>query len=189
VTEQELLVDSIRRLNRSGLAYCLTGSMASNYWGLPRTTHDIDFVVRLSAAEVRRLVDEFRGDFFLDETSVREAIEPPHQFNAIDSRSALKVDFWVEKRRPFDREVFQRRLQVSLFGEPTWIATPEDVVLHKLYWNTITPSERQVADAAGVVAVQGATLDAAYMRHWARELDVERMLEDLLSGRVRPKGT
>ena len=33
------------RLNRAGVTNFLTGSMASNYWGIPRTTHDLDFVV------------------------------------------------------------------------------------------------------------------------------------------------
>ena len=48
MNERELLVDCLRRLNRSGVTYYLTGSMASNYWGIPRTTHDLDFVVLLS---------------------------------------------------------------------------------------------------------------------------------------------
>ena len=47
VTEQELLLDCVRRLNASGVDYMLTGSMASNAWGIPRTTHDLDFVVQL----------------------------------------------------------------------------------------------------------------------------------------------
>jgi hypothetical protein len=45
MTEQELLVDCLQRLNGVGVAYMLTGSMASNYWGIPRTTHDLDFVI------------------------------------------------------------------------------------------------------------------------------------------------
>ncbi len=44
MTELELLVDCLRRLNRLGLTYYLTGSMASNYWGIPRTTHDLEAV-------------------------------------------------------------------------------------------------------------------------------------------------
>lgn len=35
MTERELLVDCLRRLNRTGVIYYLTGSMASNYWGIP----------------------------------------------------------------------------------------------------------------------------------------------------------
>jgi len=189
VTEHELLVDCLRRLNRVGLAYLLTGSMASNYWGIPRTTHDLDFVIQLPTAAVPKLVQEFSGDFYLDEAAVRAAYQPPHHFNAIDNRSALKVDFWLLRPVPFEREMFARRVKTVLFGEPAWIGTAEDVVLHKLYWNRLTPSERQLGDAAGVVAVQRGKLDAEYLRHWAKELNVTDTLEDLWSGKIQPKNT
>ena len=189
MTERELLVDCLQRLNRTGINYMLTGSMVSNYWGIPRTTHDLDFVVQLPAESVPKLVAEFRRDFNLDEAAVRAALNPPHQFNALDNRSALKVDFWLLRPAPFEQEMFARRLRATLFGVPASICTAEDVVLHKLYRNTITPSDRQLGDAAGVVAVQGAALDAVYLRRWARELGVTGALEDLLAGRIKPKQT
>jgi len=105
MNEQELLADCLRRLNRTGVTYYLTGSMASNYWGIPRTTHDLDFVVQLPASAVPRIIQEFSGDYFIDEAAVRAAYQPPYQFNAIDTRSALKVDFWLPKSEPFDREM------------------------------------------------------------------------------------
>jgi hypothetical protein len=189
MNEQELLADCLRRLNRSGVTYYLSGSMASNYWGLPRTTHDLDFVVQLPPSAVPQIVREFSGDFYVDEMAVRAAYQPPHQFKAIDNRSALKVDFWLPKPEPFDREMLRRRLQVTLFGEPAWIATAEDVILHKLIWNRITPSDRQLGDAAGVVAVQADALDKNYLRHWAQELKLAAELGNLLSGKIKPKQT
>ena len=93
MTERELLVDCLRRLNRIDVVYYLTGSMASNYWGIPRTTHDLDFVVQFPATAVPLIFHEFSGDFYIEEAAVRAVYEPPHQFNAIDTRSALKVDF------------------------------------------------------------------------------------------------
>ena len=65
----------------------------------------------------------------------------------------------------------------------------EEVLLHKLLWNRLTPSERQLGDAAGVVAVQGATLDVDYLHHWAAELKVDEVLRRLLQGEIRPKST
>ncbi|HXR45835.1 MAG TPA: hypothetical protein VN784_00205 [Candidatus Limnocylindrales bacterium] len=189
MNEQELLADCLRRLNRSGVAYYLTGSMASNYWGIPRTTHDLDFVVQLPVSAIPALVQAFSGDFYIDESTVRGAFQPPHQFNAIDTRSALKVDFWLPKPEPFDREMFSRRVGVTLFGEPASIATAEDVILHKLIWNRITPSDRQLGDAAGVVAVQAAALDKKYLQLWAQELNLTEELGNLLSGKIKPKQT
>lgn len=39
-----MTLDCIQRVNLSGLAYMITGSTASNRWGIPRTTHDVDIV-------------------------------------------------------------------------------------------------------------------------------------------------
>ena len=189
MNEQELLADCLRRLNRSGVIYYLTGSMASNYWGIPRTTHDLDFVVQLPMSAVTRILEEFSGDFYIEEAAVRAAFQPPHQFNAIDTRSALKVDFWLPKPEPFDREMLHRRMQAELFGEPAWISTAEDVILHKLVWNRMSPSDRQLGDAAGIVAVQADALDKIYLKQWAQELKLTSELERLLIGEIKPKNT
>ena len=189
MTEQELLRDCLRRLNDANVAYMLVGSMASNAWGIPRTTHDIDFVVQVRPSQTRALTAAFRGDYFLDEASVQMAYQPPHQFNAIHVPSALKIDFWMLRPVPFEREMFGRKIQQTILGENAWIATPEDVILHKLYWNQITPSQRQLSDAAGIVAVQKGKLDESYLRRWADDLRVTQVLDDLLAGRIGPKST
>ena len=189
MTERELLVDCLRRLNQAGISYMLTGSMVSNYWGIPRTTHDLDFVIQLSPSDAPRMVSAFRNDFYLDEAAIRAAFQPPFQFNAIDKRSPLKVDFWLLAPEPFERQMFARRISTTVFGEAAWIATAEDVILHKLYWNRLTPSQRQLGDAAGVVSVQKDRLDVEYLRNWASELKVSGTLEDLLTGRIKPKAT
>jgi hypothetical protein len=189
VTERDLLVDCLRRLNGAGVSYMLTGSMASNYWGIPRTTHDLDFVVQLPPTSIPAVVAAFRENFYIDEVAVRGAYRPPYQFNALDQRSALKVDFWMLRPEPFEQEMFKRRVPVTLFGVPAHVATAEDVVLHKLFWNGITSSDRQLTDAAGVVLVQADKLDRSYLRHWAGALQVTGTLDDLLTGRITPKQT
>ena len=188
-TERELLVDCLERLNRLDVSYMLVGSMASNYWGIPRSTHDLDFVLMLHPVDVDRLAAEFREGFFVQPESIRSAFSPPYQFNAIDESSALKVDFWLLRDDTFERAAFDRRQPVSLFATPAWITTAEDVILHKLYWHRVSPSDRQLLDAAGVFAVQADALDLSHLRHWAAVLAVERELEDLVTGKLKPKTT
>lgn len=163
--------------------------MASNFWGIPRTTHDLDFVIQLPPSAISTIVDAFSGDFFLDEAAVRAAYNAPYQFNAIDKRSTFKVDFWLPRPTTFERETFARRRRETIFSEPVWIATAEDVLLHKLYRNQITPSDRQLGDAAGIAVVQKGILDLAYLRNWATEIGVVSTLEDVLAGRIKPKQT
>lgn len=164
--------------------------MASNFWGIPRTTHDLDFVVGLTESAIPSFVRAFDDDdFFVQEPSVRSALLPPYQFNVLDNRSALKVDFWVLRDEPFEQQMFANRRRETLFTETAWISTAEDLLLHKLYWNKLSPSERQLGDAAGIVAVQEINLDQEYLRRWATELGVESTLDKLLSGEIRPKHT
>jgi hypothetical protein len=56
MNERELLVDCLRRLNRSGVYY-LIRSMASNYWGIPRSTR---LVFRSTTADLVRADDRAR---------------------------------------------------------------------------------------------------------------------------------
>ena len=104
LTEQELLVDCLRKLNRLGVPYMLTGSMASNFWGVPRTTHDLDFVVKFQPEDGPRIAREFEDGFFIDERAIRGAFAPPYMFNAIYRRSALKVDFWSLRSEVFEQK-------------------------------------------------------------------------------------
>lgn len=89
----------------------------------------------------------------------------------------------------FDQVMFRRRIQQRLFGAVAWIATPEDIILHKLYCNRITPSDRQLGDVAGIVVVQKNALQEHYLQQWAAKLRVQTALEDALAGRLRPKST
>ena len=127
MSEQELLADCVRRLNRLGIDYLVTGSMASNYWGMPRTTNDLDFVIQLRPSAIAQLVEDFSADFHADADAIRTAYQPPFQFNFIDLRSSLKVDFWMLQPAPFDRAAFSRRVQVPILGEKAWMASAEDI--------------------------------------------------------------
>ncbi|MBS0208868.1 MAG: hypothetical protein JSS27_07940 [Planctomycetes bacterium] len=179
----------LERLNRVGIPHMLVGSMASNFWGIPRSTHDLDFVLALRPNDVDPLAQAFSNGFFVQRESIQGAFEPPYQFNAIDERSALKVDFWLLKDDSFERCAFERRQEVVLFGTPAWIATAEDVILHKLHWHRLPPSDRQLLDTAGVYAVQADALDLSYLRRWSQTLGIETELEALLTGKLKPKST
>jgi hypothetical protein len=177
MTEQELLKDCLVRLNQSRIHYMLVGSMAGNFWGIPRSTHDIDFVIEYEANDVSRIVRLFEDDFFIQQTSVQLALDPPYQFNALDNRSALKVDFFRLAGDDYELERFKRKRQVRLLDIDAFIAAPEDIVLHKLRWYSISPSDRQLTDVAGIISVSGDAMDDEYLALWAKKIKVVELLE------------
>jgi hypothetical protein len=73
----------------------LTGSMASNAWGIPRTTHDLDFVLQLPPSQVDPFCALFRSDdYFVDTVAVRNAYQAPYQFNVRECASGLRFGGW-----------------------------------------------------------------------------------------------
>lgn len=50
----DLLSVFIDPLEKSGIPYFVTGSIASIFYGEPRLTHDVDIVIHLSRANVSR---------------------------------------------------------------------------------------------------------------------------------------
>lgn len=88
----------------------------------------------------------------------------------------MKVDCIVRKRTAYRQEEFTRRRPIDVQGQRIWLVSPEDLVLSKLYWARDSLSEMQLGDVRNIVeAVSG--LDWAYMARWARELDIESLLE------------
>ena len=94
------------------------------------------------------------------------------------------TDLWISAGDPFSESTLNRRRKVHLItGLEAFLGAPEDVLLHKLVWNQITPSDRQLGDAAGIVAVQSSNLDVPYMRLWAARQGNADILEEVLAGK------
>ena len=58
--------------------------------------------------------------------------------------------------------------------------TGEDVLLHKLSWRKISPTDRQLTDARGIYLVSGSELDRSYLEHWAKQIGVSDLLDSVL---------
>jgi hypothetical protein len=183
---QTILGSVISVLEGLKIPYFLGGSVASSALGLPRATLDIDIVADIPAAQAPRLAEAFRGAFYVDQDQIAAAIERRSSFNIIHSGTAHKVDIFILKDRDYDREALGRRRQVLLFeGEGSLccsLASPEDIILSKLEWyeNGGRVSERQWLDVQGVMKVQGARLDKAYLKKWALTLSISELLESAL---------
>jgi hypothetical protein len=61
--ELEVLQDAIARLDRAGIAYMLTGSVALSYYAEPRMTRDIDLVVELADRDPKSVVALLAPDY------------------------------------------------------------------------------------------------------------------------------
>ena len=175
----------IDALEQVGAAYVIGGSLASTVHGVVRTTLDTDIVADLNLQQARPFADLLAGTFYLDIDSIHDAIRKHSSFNVIHLATMFKVDVFIPKGRPFDRQQLDRRqpwVADPDSGRIIYVATPEDTILAKLAWYRLGDeiSDRQWRDILGVLAVQGDRLDFAYMRQWAATLDVSDLLERAL---------
>jgi len=169
-------------LRRLGIEHHLGGSMASSFHGLPRTTADVDLVIRLAPEHLDALERELSDQFYVSRIAMEEALVSRRSFSAISLTSPLKVDFFVLGDAPFDREEFARASLASLTGgegaQQVPIKSAEDLILRKLAWYRAGSevSDHQWADVLGVMRAQKAKLDREYLRQWALELGVADLL-------------
>jgi len=172
--EQRALFEVLSALERLGIPHMVTGSVASSFHGRPRSTHDADVVVDPSREQLDLLVQILgEAGFYVDSARARDALSRRLQFNVIETQCAFKIDLIVRKDRPFSRGELERRQTADLSpGFPVSLASPEDTILSKLEWaKRAGRSERQIEDAAGVVALNRG-IDRAYIERWAAELGV-----------------
>ena len=132
------------RLRAADVPFMLTGSFALGYYGKPRMTRDLDFVVALMERHSDALVSAFSTDFYIDEDAMRSAIKSQRMFNLMHLDSAIKVDLIVRKNSEYRHAEFERRQLVEFAGISTWIASREDLILSKLVWARDTDSEMQL---------------------------------------------
>ncbi len=165
-----------------GIRYMVGGSLASSVHGVPRTSIDGDLVADLEPRHVAPLLQRLGGLYYVDEGRVRAAIAARRSFNMIHLQTMFKIDVFVPKQRPFDRQALQRAALDKLADAPEarrfLVASAEDTVLAKLEWfrKGGEVSERQWADVVGVLKTSPG-LDRQYLQRWSAELGASDLLE------------
>jgi hypothetical protein len=180
VSQQELLHHLAQSLEDAGIAFMVVGSHSSSVHSHPRTTNDVDLVIDPTPGQLEGFLSLLGERYYVSAESAREALSRRSMFNIIDLDTGWKADLIVRKDRPFSVEEFGRRQAQVVGGRALPVASAEDVILTKLEWDRITPSERQLRDALSVAVVQWPRLDRAYLRRWAADLGVAEKLEEIL---------
>jgi hypothetical protein len=162
-------------LERLGVRYFVTGSVAASVHGVLRQSHDTD-VVLVDAGRYVELAEALRGRCLIAEPT---AYGDFSMASIIERDTADKVDVIMAPSRAFEVSAMERRQRAEVPGlGPVWVASVEDLVLAKLVWSEGT-SELQLRDCAQLLHLNAAILDRAYLQHWARRLGVSDLLGDV----------
>lgn len=178
---QHLLVRIVRVLNQLKIPYLITGGMAVYVWGRPRFTADIDVIIELKDEKVKQLVEILIKKGYIDEDAVREALQHESEFNFIDNKVGMKVDFWVLKDNEFDKSRLKRRIAKKILNQSVYFISPEDLILKKLLWHQESQSMRQLEDIQSIMQMLRGKLDFAYLKKWAKKQNNLQLLEEMIA--------
>jgi hypothetical protein len=179
--EPELSLMFVRPLNRLGVRYMVTGSVAAILYGEPRFTNDVDFVVFLRADD-----ETFPSpEFYVppeDVIATEVARESHGHFNIIHSDTGFKADFYPTGRSDLSAWAFRNIRRLEFQGEQVVVAPPESVIVSKLEFYKEGGSEKHIRDIRAMLAVSGDLIDRGALNEWIQRRRVEsewRLVNDL----------
>jgi hypothetical protein len=153
-------------LDHHHVPYMVIGGQAVLLYGEPRLTRDIDITVGLGIEGLDRLLT------VLDEVELEPIPENLPSFvqetmvlPAVESESGIRVDL-ILSFTPYESGALARARSVEIVGQGVRFASPEDLIVHKLF----AGRPRDLEDVRSILA-RTPGLDRAYMRRWLAEFD------------------
>ena len=154
-------------LNREGIPYMIVGSFSSNRYGVPRATHDADFVLGTKDVPWTKYLSELPDWFELDPQASFEMVTATTRRIIEIPSLPFTIELFNLSEDEHDQLRFSRRKQMTLLGRDAYLPTAEDVIIQKLRWSRGAKRSKDFADVVAVLQVQGpARLDWAYIEEW-----------------------
>lgn len=114
--QESTLKDFTERLEKLGIAYMLTGSMAMIGYAMMRMTNDIDIVMDIRSGNAEKISNEFEPDFYVPHDRVRDAIAQKFTFNLLHRTTLVKIDCVVRKDDEFQKLTFSHRRHINFLA-------------------------------------------------------------------------
>ena len=190
---REFAAALISLLHDLDLRYAIGGSIASSYYGEPRTTLDIDLSIQLAKSDAATFVAAFAAacealDWYVSRDEVARAAQAGGSFSVNDG--FWKADLFVVGGDTYAVEALTRwrQGQLSLSEQPVWFLAPEDVIIHKLRWCAGELLDKHVRDITAILQMQAGRLDLALITRWAGEVGAGALWAALLDAYRRRSG-
>ena len=177
--ETDLVLLFTRPLERAGLRHFITGSIAGMIYGEPRLTMDVDLVLVLPQAGIKKLIDSFDETQFYcppREVIAEEAarLEKGH-FNLIHHDTGFKADVYLAGNDPLHAWAFTRRREIKIDEESIFVAPPEYVILRKLQFYREGRSEKHLRDIDAMIERSAEDIDEPLLLKMIAELGLDEV--------------
>jgi len=162
-------------LNSNNIDYVIVGGFAVLFYGNPRTTMDIDYVIQIEDENIPVLIKFFQENgFYADKYDMRAAFKERSHCTVEDKETMFRLDI-KGVYSEMDERVLKNKRKVELDNIAIWIASPEDTIINKLVFSR----EQDLKDAIGIFIRQYESLDLDYLEKTAKRIGVNNLLKDL----------
>ena len=136
------------------------------FYGEPRLTRDIDITLGVDVDHLRdvlAVVQELNLKPLPKEIEsfVRQTMVLP----ALDEHTGIRVDF-IFSYTPYETGAIKRAKKVKIMGQEVNLASPEDLIIHKIF----AGRPRDIEDVRSVL-LKNPDVDIQYVREWLKEFD------------------
>lgn len=153
-------------LKKHNIPYMVIGGQAVLLYGEPRLTRDIDVTLGVNTDCLEKLIAVVR------ELSLKPIPEDPTAFvrqtmvlPAIDEATGIRVDF-IFSFTPYETQAIRRARQVAILGKDVFFASPEDVIIHKIF----AGRPRDIEDIRTII-LKNTGIDVRYITKWLKKFD------------------
>ena len=163
---EELLARIAAGLSGGNLPYMIIGGQAVLLYGEPRLTKDIDITLGINIDRLDDLLSIVNG-LSLDPIpeNVPSFVQKTMVLPALERNTGIRVDF-IFSFTPYEMQAIGRAKRVVLAGQEVCFASPEDLILHKIF----AGRPRDLEDVR-ILILKNPGIDVPYIRRWLREFD------------------
>ncbi len=110
----DLLKKISKSLEDKHIPYMLSGSVALNYYAIPRMTLDIDIVIELREDKLKDFISIFDQNYYINPDTVIKETKRSGMFNVLDYETGVKLVFIIRKNTDYRKFEFSRRKQIGI---------------------------------------------------------------------------
>lgn len=173
MAELDLISLFVNPLERLGVDYFITGSVAAMLFGEPRTTLDIDLVLNLTTETLPLLVRAFPSPHYycppLEVVRLEVQRFNRGHANIIHMGTGTKADLYFSGAEPLHAWALSRRRRIGDGASGIWAAPPEYIILRKLEYYQEGGSDKHLRDIAAMRKIIGSQLDLSTLMGWIAE--------------------
>lgn len=175
----DAVVAMIDALEAADAPYMLVGAHACNAYGVPRSTLDADFVVKLESESISKLCARLGDPFRVDPQETFEPMTGSTRHLVHVKDSPFRIELFPLSDDPHDRERFAKRRAAAVWNRRVYHSTAEDMIVTKLHWPILARRTKDTDDVRNVIAVQGDNLDWDYIHRWCEEHGTRALLDQI----------